>query len=135
MRRPHPYDLHHAPSPPACAAQFAALVKPLHDNSVAALRAAFDQFDLDKSGDIDRSELSMMLRKLGFAWQGAHVFEAADLDGDGKVDFEEFLACFGQAAAGAKDKIKPAAKGKAAPAKGKAAPAAPSTKPSKRAKK
>ena len=47
MRRPHPYDLHHAPSPPACAAQFAALVKPLHDNSVAALRAAFDQFDLD----------------------------------------------------------------------------------------
>ena len=72
-----------------------------------------------------------MLRKLGFEWQGAHVFEAADTNNDGKVDFEEFLAVFGDAAFAAKGRIKPA-KGQqaaassskaAAPAKGKAAPA------------
>ena len=40
-----------------------------------------------------------MLRKLGFAWQGAHVFEAADTDSDGKVSFAEFVALFGRAAA------------------------------------
>ena len=96
-------------------------------------RAAFDAFDLDGSGGIDRGELSAnMLHKLGFAWQGAHVFDSADTDGDGKVDFDEFVACFGPAAAAvkgmtaaaaAKGKIKPG-KGKVAPlAKGKAAPA------------
>lgn len=52
-----------------------------------ALRQAFELFDADGSGYIDRSELSLMLRKLGFGWQGAHVFEAADADGDGKVSF------------------------------------------------
>ena len=62
------------------------------------LKAAFDLFDADASGYIDRSELSVMLRKLGFEWQGAHVFEAADVDADGKVDFAEFLALFGKAA-------------------------------------
>ena len=99
-----------------------AAVQPLHDNSAAALRTAFDAFDLDGSGGIDRSELSVMLRKLGFAWQGAHIFEAADTDGDGRVDFDEFVACFGQAAAAAKGKIRPG-KGKAVPAKGEAASA------------
>ena len=37
-------------------------------------------------------------RKLGFEWQGAHIFEAADTDADGKVSFAEFLALFGKGA-------------------------------------
>ena len=43
---------------------------------------------------IDRAELSVMLRKLGFEWQGVHIFDAADTDHDGKVTFDEFLALF-----------------------------------------
>ena len=85
--------------------EFCALVRPVYDDSGAALRAAFALFDGDGSGYIDRSELSRMLRRLGFAWQGAHVFEAADVDGDGQVSYDEFVALFGKAAA---------AKGKAA---------------------
>ena len=76
--------------------EFAELVRPVYADSGAALRAAFDMFDADKSGYIDRQELSVMLRKLGFEWQGAHVFEAADTNQDGKVSFAEFLALFGK---------------------------------------
>ena len=79
--------------------EFCALVRPVYDDSGAALRAAFALFDGDGSGYIDRSELSKMLRRLGFEWQGAHVFEAADVDGDGQVSYDEFVAVFGKAAA------------------------------------
>ena len=81
--------------------EFAALVRPIYDESCTALKHAFEMFDTDGSGYIDRSELSVMLRKLGFGWQGAHVFSAADADGDGKVDFAEFVAIFGKKASAA----------------------------------
>ena len=107
-------------------AEFTALVQPLHDNCGTRLRAAFDAFDLDGSGGIDRGELSAMLRKLGFAWQGAHVFDSADTDGDGKVDFDEFVACFGPAAASVKGKTAvTAVKGKIKPGKGSTVPPLP----------
>ena len=77
--------------------EFTCLVLPLYQNSTAALRHAFDMFDADSSGFIDRGELGVMLRKLGFEWQGTHVFEAADIDGDGKVSFDEFLALYASA--------------------------------------
>ena len=77
--------------------EFTSLVLPLYQNSTAALRHAFDMFDADSSGFIDRGELGVMLRKLGFEWQGTHVFEAADIDGDGKVSFDEFLALYASA--------------------------------------
>ena len=76
--------------------EFAELVRPVYADSGAALRAAFDMFDADQSGYIDRQELSVMLRKLGFEWQGAHVFEAADTNKDGKVTYDEFLALFNE---------------------------------------
>jgi len=78
--------------------EYVSRTRGLYDDSGLALRAAFDLFDKDGSGDIDRSELSVMLRKLGFEWQGAHVFEAADTNGDGKVSFGEFVSLFGKVA-------------------------------------
>ena len=66
----------------------------MYTASGVALKAAFDYFDADSSGFIDRSELSVMLRKLGFGWQGGGVFTAADTNRDGRVSFDEFLALF-----------------------------------------
>ena len=74
--------------------EFKALAAPVYAASGAALRGAFDYFDADSSGYIDRSELSVMLRKLGFGWQGGGVFAAADADQDGRVSFDEFIALF-----------------------------------------
>lgn len=79
--------------------EFTSLVRPIYDQSGVALRQAFELFDEDGSGYIERAELSLMLRKLGFGWQGGHVFASADSDGDDRVSFEEFVALFGKAAA------------------------------------
>jgi len=79
--------------------EFKALAAPVYAASGAALRSAFDYFDADSSGYIDRSELSLMLRKLGFGWQGGGVFAAADADHDGRVSFDEFIALFADRAA------------------------------------
>jgi calcium-dependent protein kinase len=67
-----------------------------YSSSGDALRKVFDYFDADGSGFIDRAELSVMLRKLGFGWQGSGIFKAADTDGDGKVSFAEFCALCGE---------------------------------------
>jgi calcium-dependent protein kinase len=96
--------------------EFAMLVAPIYEDSTTALRRAFDMFDADGSGDIDRKELGLMLRKLGFGWQGTDVFSAADTDGDGKVSWDEFLALFNKGSAAA------------AGNRGKAATAAPPAK-------
>ncbi|KIF67548.1 hypothetical protein HY68_01150 [Streptomyces sp. AcH 505] len=62
----------------------------------AALRAAFDQFDVDKDGAITAAELRGVLAELGAGViseeQAASLLGAADADSDGRVTWDEFLA-------------------------------------------
>jgi Ca2+-binding EF-hand superfamily protein len=81
--------------------QFAALVRPLYEQSGEALRRTFELFDADRSGYIDRAECRAMLSKLGLTRGKADaeafmekVFAAADVDGDGHVSYAEFVSLF-----------------------------------------
>lgn len=59
------------------------------------LRAAFDRKDTDRSGYLEKNEISAALAASGVIASDESVDEvmaAIDTDGDGKVDFEEFVA-------------------------------------------
>jgi calmodulin len=64
------------------------------------MRVAFETFDLDGSGDIDSDELGLVMKKLGLNPTEAEIedmIRAADNGegeggGDGKIDWQEFLA-------------------------------------------
>merc|ERR1712100_158101 len=63
----------------------------------AQVRQAFDVFDMDKTGLITTTELQRALNKRvngGYitAKEADDMIKAADKDGDGAVDFEEFVA-------------------------------------------
>jgi calmodulin len=62
---------------------------------LAELRQAFNLFDKDKSGDIDKEEVGELLKTLGMrVTQGAldRLFAEMDVSSDGKVEFYEFAA-------------------------------------------
>ena len=63
--------------------------------SVKDVQMAFKEFDRNGDGSIDRSELTSALMSSGgnFTKQEVDViFTAADIDGNGEIDYEEFIA-------------------------------------------
>jgi len=58
------------------------------------LKQAFNVFDANKSGKIDKNELRQVLKQLG--WSGdedllSEMMKLADVNGDGEIDYEEFV--------------------------------------------
>ena len=63
------------------------------EEKVKAIRDAFDMFDADGGGSIDEFEMRIAMRALGISRSRKEVkllFEAADIDGSGLLEFEEF---------------------------------------------
>lgn len=57
------------------------------------LREAFNMFDADGSGFIDRDEVRVLMKKLAQTLTDDEIdaiMDAADSDGDGEISFEEF---------------------------------------------
>ena len=78
---------------------------PIYTSSTAALRRAFDIFDADGNGSIDRDEFSSIMHRLHLLPRDdeaaaekalAQMFDLADVDHDGTVSFEEFCRMFHQ---------------------------------------
>ncbi|EGB02309.1 hypothetical protein AURANDRAFT_9574, partial [Aureococcus anophagefferens] len=58
------------------------------------LRASFDLYDKNKSGSVDIYEMTQCVASLGHTLTAEHIadiFKTVDIDGDGKVDFDEFV--------------------------------------------
>jgi len=61
------------------------------------LRAAFDTFDMDKSGELEVKEFQHFVTYVGFGPDAVlDVLKATDKDSDGKISIEEFEAFVGQ---------------------------------------
>lgn len=59
------------------------------------LRDAFNMFDADRSGYIDREEVRMLMKKLAQTLTEDEIdaiMEEVDTDGDGEISFDEFRA-------------------------------------------
>nr|XP_029495458.1 calcium-binding protein 7-like [Oncorhynchus nerka] len=74
------------------------------------IREAFKVFDRDGNGFISKQELGMAMRSLGYMPNEVElevIIQRLDMDGDGQVDFEEFVTLLGPklTAAGMPDKF------------------------------
>ncbi|XP_021340897.1 calmodulin-A-like isoform X2 [Mizuhopecten yessoensis] len=60
----------------------------------ASIRSAFKVFDRDGNGYIDGKELKYAMKRLGESMNDAEIAEMlheADVDGDGRINYEEFV--------------------------------------------
>ena len=67
----------------------------LSAEQIEELKAAFTQMDANGDGFVTKDELKAMLSSLGEPVEDSVVNEmmnVADVNGDGKVDFNEFVA-------------------------------------------
>jgi len=65
----------------------------ISQGNIENLRKAFDFFDADKNGKIDKSELEAVLKEANIAYtqQQLETFMSRiDLDGNGSIDYDEF---------------------------------------------
>lgn len=65
----------------------------LEEDKGVSIEAAFAKYDRDGSGDIDSSEIALMLSDLGVQVTEERIRQAIDtldINGDGKISFEEF---------------------------------------------
>ena len=63
--------------------------------AIEPFQQAWTRYDEDSNGVLDLNEFRMLIQEVGGLPQGAsitEVFNAADVDGSGKVDFNEFVA-------------------------------------------
>ncbi|KAL2087734.1 hypothetical protein ACEWY4_016562 [Coilia grayii] len=70
----------------------------LPDDEVEEIREAFKVFDRDGNGFISKQELGMAMRSLGYMPNEVElevIIQRLDMDGDGQVDFEEFVTLLG----------------------------------------
>ncbi|XP_012869719.1 PREDICTED: calcium-binding protein 7 [Dipodomys ordii] len=70
--------------------------RPYH--SSAEIREAFKVFDRDGNGFISKQELGTAMRSLGYMPNEVElevIIQRLDMDGDGQVDFEEFVTLLG----------------------------------------
>jgi hypothetical protein len=87
---------------------FSEATMPLAPDAEAALReklkAVFDTFDADKSGEVSTAEIDAMMQSLGMLVQPdtlKAMMEEADTDKSGEIDFEEFFTVMKKQAEGA----------------------------------
>ncbi len=64
------------------------------EEEIEEIREAFNLFDTDGSGTIDPKELKAAMQSLGFEAKNQTIYQMIadiDKDGNGSIDFEEFL--------------------------------------------
>ncbi|CAK9181242.1 unnamed protein product [Ilex paraguariensis] len=67
---------------------------PVFQPNMDEMKLVFAKFDSDKDGKLSKGEYKAILRALGkgsTTREVEKIFEVADLDGDGFIDFKEFL--------------------------------------------
>jgi Ca2+-binding EF-hand superfamily protein len=69
--------------------------KQLTPEQIEVFKQAFEIFDIDHSGSIDKEELSSLLNALGFAYNEAQttkIFDEVDCDHSGVIELDEFIS-------------------------------------------
>lgn len=67
---------------------------PTYQPNTSEMRRVFDKFDSNKDGKISQMEYKAILRALGqgnMTGEVSKIFQVVDLDGDGFIDFKEFM--------------------------------------------
>ena len=80
--------------------------KPVSFKSINDVKIAFRRFDVNSDGHLDRNEFRQMLKATGNSDAEADLlFKQADIDGDGKVDYQELIKHLFPASAKALQKV------------------------------